>query len=129
MVSSRAVLRLQKRSGHCTLAGVKTISAGLLEEMTQRLVAEFQPEQIFLFGSHAWGIPNEDSDVDLLVILPGTEKPTIQDEVRAGRCLRDVPVPKDVLLRSRAQVERYRHLRASLEHQVLQQGKLLYGRS
>ena len=46
----------------------------VLQEMTRRLVAEFQPTQIFLFGSHAWGEPHEDSDVDLLVIVKGSEK-------------------------------------------------------
>ena len=39
---------------------VKTIPAGLLEKVVERLKAEFQPEQIFLFGSHAWGTPHED---------------------------------------------------------------------
>ena len=46
----------------------KTIPVELLQEITRRLVAEFEPEQIILFGSHAWGIPGDDSDVDLLVI-------------------------------------------------------------
>jgi uncharacterized protein len=35
-----------------------------------RAVAErFQPEKIILFGSHAYGTPHQDSDVDLLVIM------------------------------------------------------------
>jgi len=53
---------------------MKTIPSGLLEEITRRLVAEFRPEQIILFGSHAWGIPNEDSDVDLLVIVSHSDE-------------------------------------------------------
>ena len=36
---------------------MKTIDPSLLEEITRRLVAEFEPEQIILFGSHAWGMP------------------------------------------------------------------------
>ena len=36
-----------------------------------RQVAErFQPEMIILFGSHAYGTPHADSDVDILVIMP-----------------------------------------------------------
>lgn len=34
---------------------MKTIPTGLLEEITRRLVAAFQPEEITLFGSHVWG--------------------------------------------------------------------------
>ena len=48
---------------------MKSISGKLLETITDRLVAEFQPEQVILFGSHAWGEPNAGSDVDLLVIV------------------------------------------------------------
>ena len=47
---------------------MKTLDADLLQTATQRLVTEFQPEQIWLFGSHAWGTPTEDSDVDLMVV-------------------------------------------------------------
>ena len=107
---------------------MKTLAPGLLEEMTQRLVDEFQPEEIFLFGSRAWGVPTEDSDIDLLVILPGDGKPTIRDAVRARRCLSGLKVAKDILVKSRAQVERYRRVAASLERQILEQGTLLYGR-
>ena len=49
---------------------MKELSQGILREITRRLVAEFQPEQVILFGSHAWGTPHQDSDVDLLVIVP-----------------------------------------------------------
>lgn len=107
---------------------MKTIPPGLLEEMTRRLAEEFQPEAVILFGSHAWGQPSADSDVDLLVILAGDTPPQVQDESRAYRCLRGVPASKDILLKSRAQVERYRRVPASLERRIMEHGKVLYGR-
>jgi len=106
---------------------MKTISDELLQEMTRRLVAEFQPEQVILFGSHAWGTPHEDSDVDLLVIVSQSEERPIERAVRAQRCLRGLLVPTDILVKTRAEVERYRHVRASLECQIFGQGKVLYG--
>jgi uncharacterized protein len=39
-------------------------------ELSQRIAQKFKPEQIILFGSYAYGTPTEDSDVDLLVVLP-----------------------------------------------------------
>ncbi len=48
---------------------MKTLPDGLLEKMTSALVEELDPEAIYLFGSHAWGEPDEDSDVDLMVIV------------------------------------------------------------
>ncbi|PSO87519.1 MAG: hypothetical protein BRC46_08540 [Cyanobacteria bacterium QS_6_48_18] len=48
---------------------MKTLSDELLAEITSRLVATLNPESIYLFGSHAWGTPHGDSDVDLYVII------------------------------------------------------------
>jgi predicted nucleotidyltransferase len=38
-----------------------------IEEFAQRIAREYKPERIILFGSYAYGTPNEHSDVDLLV--------------------------------------------------------------
>jgi uncharacterized protein len=106
---------------------VKTLAETLLQTATQRLVAEFQPEQIWLFGSHAWGTPNDDSDVDLMVIVPQSDERAITRMQRAHRCLRGIGFPKDVLVPTRAEVDRFKHLRASIFHQVLAKGRKLYG--
>lgn len=108
---------------------MKTIDPSLLEEITRRLVAEFQPEQIILFGSHAWGTPDEDSDVDLLVIVSESDVSPTQRDIRAHLCLSGLNVPKDVLVKTRAEVERFRHVYASLEAEILERGRVLYERS
>jgi predicted nucleotidyltransferase len=106
---------------------MKTLSANLLAEITHRLVEELNPEQIILFGSHAWGTPTEDSDIDLLVIVPDGSRTTSHDEVRARRALRGLGVPKDILVRTRSQIEHARQVYASLESEVIERGVLLYG--
>jgi predicted nucleotidyltransferase len=40
-----------------------------IHELRDRIMAECQPERIILFGSHAYGIPETDSDMDILVIV------------------------------------------------------------
>jgi predicted nucleotidyltransferase len=108
---------------HC----VKTIPAEMLDKVVERLKTEFQPEEIYLFGSHAWGTPTEDSDVDLMVIVRESSEKAIRRMQRAHRCLTGMGFSKDVLVPTRAQVGRYKHLRASLFHQVLANGHKLYG--
>ncbi len=98
-----------------------------IEEITRRLVAEFAPETIILFGSHAWGQPDENSDLDLLVVVPQSDQPAPRRAARAYRCLREVPVPLDILVKTREEVERSRHVPASLVHEVLKRGRVLYG--
>ena len=46
-----------------------------IQQLSERIVREFHPERIILFGSYAYGIPTNDSDVDILVILPFDGKP------------------------------------------------------
>ena len=41
-----------------------------IAELTERIVREFRPDKIILFGSYAYGQPRPDSDIDLLVVLP-----------------------------------------------------------
>lgn len=102
-------------------------SSELLDTITRLLVQEFAPEQIYLFGSHAWGEPTPDSDFDILVIVSESDQRPIDRAIRARRRLRDVPAAIDVLVKTRAEVERYRHVRASLMAAITERGKVLYG--
>ena len=106
---------------------MKIIQPGLLENAVARLKAEFQPEEIYLFGSHAWGTPTEDSDIDLMVIVPSSDERPIKRMQRAHHCLGDLDMSKDVFVQTRTEFDRYRHLRASIQHQILQRGRKLYG--
>ncbi len=106
---------------------MKTLDDSLLQTATQRLVAEFQPEQIWLFGSHAWGQPHEDSDVDLLVVVPRSDETPIRRSQRAHRCLRGLRMPKDVLVETRQEVDRVKERSSSLEHSIFNRGRKLYG--
>ena len=106
---------------------MKTLDKNLLEIATQRLVAEFQPEQVWLYGSHAWGNPHDDSDVDLLVVVPHSDETPIRRSQRAHRCLRGLRMPKDVLVETRQEVDRVKERKTSLENIILTRGRRLYG--
>ena len=107
---------------------MKAINEDLLQTATQRLVAEFQPEEIYLFGSHAWGTPGQDSDIDLMVIVPQSDERPIRRDQRAQRCLGRLPISADVLVRTRHEVNRVREVLGSLTHEVLQKGRKIYDR-
>ena len=99
----------------------------LLQEMTRRLVSEFQPCQIYLFGSHAWGKPNEDSDIDLLVIVPDSSESRRERGLRARQCLSDIRISKDILVETQAEINWACRAYASLESEILECGVKLYG--
>ena len=99
----------------------------LISNITDRLVKEFNPENIFLFGSHVWGTPNVDSDLDLLVILSSSDIVSTKRSKLAYRCLRDIPYPLDILVKTRKEVEKFAQIPQSLEYQILLKGRCLYG--
>jgi len=106
---------------------MKHLDDSLLREITERLVTEFQPDKIYLFGSHAWGVPTDNSDLDLFIIVPESDLSPVKRAVRAYRCLRGMSVTKDIIVRTRAEVEKRRGVHSSLECEVLERGRLLYG--
>lgn len=108
---------------------MKSVTDDLLQEMTRRLVEQFQPEQVILFGSYAWGAPDRDSDVDVMVIVTDSDLSDYERAVLGHRCLSGLSVPKDVVVRTRAEFDFFRDVRASLEHKIAERGKVLYDRS
>lgn len=83
----------------------------LLTEATRRLTAEFSPEQVWLFGSHAWGVPDEGSDLDLMVVVGESDEAPTRRAQRAHRCLQGLEVAKDPFVESRAELGRVRNVR------------------
>ncbi len=107
--------------------GPVAVDDSLLREATRRLVDEFHPEQIYLFGSRAWGDPTEDSDVDLMVIVSESAEVPANRSARGRSALRGMHFAKDILVRTRAEFERRARVHASLESQIAERGRLLYG--
>jgi len=67
-------------------------AADHLEPYLRTLVERLRPEKIILFGSYAYGQPDEHSDFDLLVIRRGIESSKASN-IEIRRALRDVPAP------------------------------------
>ena len=99
----------------------------MVSRAVQRLVDEFQPRQVYLFGSHAWGQVDDDSDVDLMVVVEEMSASPARMACRAYACLRGLHFAKDILVRSAGSFRRNTSESATLEAQVAKRGKLLYG--
>jgi predicted nucleotidyltransferase len=95
-----------------------------IQAVADQIAREFHPEKIILFGSYAYGTPTEDSDVDLMVVLPfeGTPARTagsIIFRVHAG-------FPMDVIARTHQQVEERLSMDDYFMMDVVEKGKVLY---
>lgn len=100
----------------------------LLQEVTRRLVEQFQPEQIILFGSQAWGTPTADSDLDVLVIVTDSELSEYERTVQGHTSLSGLDMAKDIIIKTRAEFDFFRQVRASLEYKIAHEGQVLYDR-
>jgi predicted nucleotidyltransferase len=106
-------------------------SASWLPTIVNRLVAQFAPLQIVLFGSYARGTAHRGSDLDLLVVLSDEPGGVRHREVTVAmlRALSDLPVAKDVVVTTPAELARDGHLVGTVIREALREGKLLYERA
>jgi predicted nucleotidyltransferase len=93
--------------------------------MTSRIVQHFNPVQIILFGSYARGEAHPHSDVDLLVVFAEcADKRKTAVEIR--RVLRDMPVPKDIIVSTPEELERKRDWVGTVLRPAQKEGVILY---
>jgi predicted nucleotidyltransferase len=85
---------------------------------------EFHPQRIVLFGSYAYGKPTEDSDVDLLVVMPFDRKQGRKSlEIR-----RQIPVgfPLDLIVRTPEFIAQRLAWGDCFVREILSKGQVLY---
>ena len=89
-----------------------------------RQVAErFKPEKIILFGSFAYGEPNEHSDVDLLVVMPCANE--MSQSVRIQTAF-EAPFPMDLIVRTPTRLQRRIEEGNWFLREITEKGKILY---
>lgn len=98
---------------------------GVIDEAVRRLIDEANPRKIILFGSRTRGDETEESDLDLLVILP-TVRDRRSEMVRLQMCLSGLGLPIDVLVFSEPQVEKWGDVPGTILYPALREGGLLY---
>jgi uncharacterized protein len=95
-----------------------------IESLGKRIAHEFQPDRIILFGSYAYGRPTEDSDVDLLVILPFVGKPVRKAiEIRSKVNPR---IPVELVVRTPEQVAERIANNDWFMQEIVEKGRVLY---
>ncbi|MGK5081718.1 nucleotidyltransferase domain-containing protein [Bdellovibrionota bacterium FG-1] len=99
----------------------------ILAEIVQRLVKEFNPTRVFLFGSRARGDAGEGSDYDLLVVMAQIKVPGYQLAQKAHRStLQGIPAPVDIVIITTIEFEENKTIIGTLPELVLHEGKELY---
>ena len=95
-----------------------------IKRMCRQIAGAFKPDKIILFGSRAYGKPREDSDIDLLVIMPYAGSHAAQ-AVKILRHL-DVLAPIDLLVRTAKEVRERIEMEDDFIEEIVRRGKVMY---
>ena len=99
------------------------VSMRLIRHFARQVATRFQPDKIILFGSHAYGTPHADSDVDILVIMPARNQ--LDQAVRIEQAC-DPPFPLDIIVRTPHNMKWRLAEQDSFLREVTTKGKVLY---
>ncbi len=108
---------------------MQPINEKLIQEMRDKIVENYNPKKIILFGSYAYGNPTNDSDIDLLII-----KDT--DERRADRFVKvkrmiynpNLNIPTSPLIYTPKELEERLEMGDDFVKEIITKGKVIYER-
>jgi len=98
-----------------------------IAEIISRIVIGYQPDKIILFGSYAHGRPNNDSDLDLLIIKQTEQNPVERDK-SVMKLLRGIKTSIDVMVYTREEFNKFKNVISSFEYQIAKNGKELWSK-
>jgi len=100
-----------------------TVPMSAIRRYARQVVEQFDPDQVILFGSYAYGTPTPDSDVDLLVVMPAHDQ--FSQAVRIAEAI-ERGFPLDVLVRTPRVLEQRLRWGDWFLREIVTRGKVLY---
>ena len=109
------------------LALTKQQAKQVIEEIVKKLVREYHPERVVLFGSYAAGNPRPDSDIDLLIIKD-TPDQFMKRLVTVRRILSDPKrkISLETIVLTPQEVSRQLAKGDQFIAEIIEKGKVLY---
>ncbi len=96
-------------------------------KIVEKIKKEYKPRKIILFGSYAYGTPNRDSDIDLLIVKDTRERP-IDRRVAVARIVSDSKrlIPFEPIVLTPKEVNERLKIGDQFIKEILQKGEVLY---
>jgi len=100
-----------------------------LETLKEIILEKVPTDQIWLFGSYAYGTPHKNSDIDIYIVMKDDAQMReldAMDEVNYERVFRRTKKPVDILAIKRNRFD-YRAENFSMENKIKREGVKIYG--
>lgn len=101
------------------------VSEQKIQEITKKIVNQFHPQKIILFGSYAWGEPRENSDVDLFIVQE-SDKPRLERQFEIRLALFPPGLSIDLLVYTPKEIEKRLQIDDFFIREILTKGKIVY---
>jgi len=98
-----------------------------IQNITEKIIREFNPEKIILFGSYAWGTPTKDSDIDLFIVKDGN-KTSLEMMREVNKILLKRDNAMDILVYTNQQLEKRKDIGDPFIKRILESGKVIYAK-
>ncbi len=105
------------------------IDKELIKEVTSRLVKTYNPIEIYLFGSYAWGSPTEDSDLDLLIVIDKSNEKSYRRTMIGYDALFGMGISKDIIVYTKEEFDKIAKNITTLGYKIKKDGELIYARA
>lgn len=102
------------------------LSELLKSTIIEKIKKVCSPVSIILFGSYIYGTPDQNSDIDIL-ILEREIKSKVEEINKVISALRDIPYPKDIVVATLDEYEFYRKEAGSIFRTISEKGEVIYG--
>jgi len=97
-----------------------------INTIVKRIAKECNPKAIIVFGSVASDTCNDESDIDMMVILD-TEMTYYERTLAIRRSIGITSTPLDILVFTPEEIEEGKQKRGSVVYEALNKGKVVYG--
>ena len=104
------------------------IDSKKIDEVATRIASRFNPYKIILFGSYANGTPNDDSDLDLLIVQD-SDLPMQKRGLDIRMALIGTKIPLDILIYTKLEFEQEKSKNSSFFNSAIKNSKVLYERA
>lgn len=105
------------------------IDKNLIEVIKTKLVEAYDPLEIYLFGSYAWGHPDKDSDLDLLIVIEKSSERSYKRPLKAYDALLSIDIPKDIVVYTKNEFDQDVIQVSSLCHKIKKEGMVIYAKA
>lgn len=104
------------------------IDSDKINEVVTNIATRFNPDKIILFGSYANGTPNDDSDLDLLIVQD-TDLPMQTRGLDIRLSLIGTMIPIDILIYTKSEFDQEKNKSFSFLNSAIKNSKILYERA